>query len=208
MSVYSNDSNDLIDSFIWKKVKPTYSQAHQLFLTSEGACKDYVQNRWGHEVGPRGIKIRGRKLWEAIQDHLHPSNDVSIPNSLWKVYQYQYTDEDASALGVTSLQFANGAGNGYFTLGWVIADNEANAKIAAMIILGPRAHRDSVRFTRVGISTWDEAKSKNFDHAKSLQEAIKQAQNSIRIKTYQIDALMCQVSFLEIGATFESNVGN
>lgn len=198
------DKDKIVDSFIWKKATPTYSQVLQLSFASESDCKEYAQRRWGHEIGARGITIRSRKLWEAIRDHLHPSNNESIPNSLWKVHQYASDLEEAKTLEVSSYKLLSTVENGYFTLGWVIADNQANAKIAAMIILGPRAHHSSLRFTREGISTWDVAKQKNLDHAKHLAEAVKSANSVLRIKTHEIETLTCQISFLEIGATFES----
>lgn len=200
--------DDLIDSFIWKNVKPTYEQVHLLGLTDQERCRKYVLARWSPEVGPRGITIRTNKLWDRVRGSLRVLPSDNIEGSLWRV-----TYHVMAAVSLGEIEGVTGQGlpiyrtlecyESYSSLGWVIADNENGAKMIARVILGPRAHSQSVRVTREGVSTWERVKAMNAKHATDLRKIVEQAKNSLRLKTLEIENLECQVSFLETGATFE-----
>ena len=206
----SETHNDFIDSLIWKKAKPTYAQVHRLGLTSRDACRTYVINRWGSEVGPRGITIRSNKLWDAVCGAVRALPSDSIEGSVWRVTynvgnaihagEIEGWSPDVAAYRVLSDY------DSYSVLGWVIADNESEAMMTARVILGPRAHSSSTRVHREGVSTWNAVKDKNREHAKKLRKFAEIAKEICRLKLIEIENLECQVSFLEVGATFDSNV--
>ena len=214
MKTATTTASDLIDSFIWKKVKPTYSQAHSLGLTSEQSCRNYVTRRWKDDVGPRGITIRTRKLWDAIKPALRVSPSEAIEGSLWKV-SYSVTAAQISG-ELAHLQLEPGfqfyhalqSYDGFQILGWVIADNEAEAMMAAKVVLGPRAHSSGARCYREGVSTWAIAKAKNIELAAEIRKTAERAKQSLRVKEFEIENLECQVAFLEVGATFDCNISN
>jgi hypothetical protein len=210
----SENASALIDSFIWGKVKPTYAQVNALGLTTEEKCRTYVFNRWSKEVGPRGITIRTKKLWSAVKFAVYARPGDSIEGSLWRV---NYGIAAANRAGeLQELQIGKdhpfwrtlGSYDAFETLGWVIAANESEALMVAKVNLGPRAHSSSVSCTREGCSTWEVTKAKNINHAEQLRRMVSLAEESIRVKKFEIEHLECQISFLEVGATFDSNSKN
>jgi len=204
--------DDLVDSFIWKKVRPTYEQVHALRLVSQSSCRDYVTNRWGDEIGKRGITIRSNKLWNAVCGSLRALPSETIEGSLWRVtYNISQAIANDEIEGWSSkfdipVYRILDSYETYSLLGWVIADNESDAKMTARVILGPRAHSPTMRVLREGVSTWSEVKNKNKKHADDIRKLVERAKEIQRLKLIELEALECQVSFLEIGATFEPKV--
>jgi hypothetical protein len=207
----SENTSALIDSFIWGKVKPTYAQVNALGLTTEEKCRTYVFNRWSKEVGPRGITIRTKKLWSAVKFAVYARPGDSIEGSLWRVNYGIAAANRADEL--QELQIGKdhpfwrtlGSYDAFETLGWVVAANESEALMAAKVSLGPRAHSSSVSCTREGCATWEIAKAKNIEHAKLLRGIVNRADEYFRVKKFEIEHLECQISFLEVGAIFDSN---
>ena len=75
--------------------------------------------------------------------------------------------------------------------------------MAAMVTLGPRAHNDFVKITRVGIGDWSKAKLLNEKLLESYQKMVKWTTEAIEQKKWELEQVQCQISFLSIGATFE-----
>jgi len=200
--------NPVADEVIFRRGNLTYQQAHAYGWKSELDCRHYVMGRWGSDTGKRGITIRTRKLWSAAEKALRVNRDSEIDGSLWKV---SWTTYDGLKNGeIPKPGKAHYYGHVFEskpsleTLGYVIAPDETRARMAAMVTLGPRAHTSQVSLERVGVADWDRVKTLNRDLRKSYLSMIEQAKLTLQHKLWEIEQAECQVSFLEIEATFDS----
>ena len=208
MNITLESRDRLADEVIWKKRKLTYAEVHACGWTSEDNCRRYVYDRWCGSIGQRGVTIRTKKLWTSAVGGLRVSGEIEVEGSLWKVEWSTHDAIQAEIVPkVTNRRHYNGhifdAPDVLSLLGYVVAPDVVRAKMAAMVTLGPRAHNDFVKITRVGIGDWSKAKLLNEKLLESYQKMVKWTTEAIEQKKWELEQVQCQISFLSIGATFE-----
>jgi hypothetical protein len=200
--------NSTADDVVFRRGSLTYQQVHAYGWRTEQECRSYAHGRWHSETGKRGITIRSRKLWDAASNALRISSSTEIDGSLWKVSCTTYDGLKNGEIPKPGKAHYYGhlfeAKSSLETLGYVIAPDETRAKMAAMVTLGPRAHSSSVALERVGVSDWDRVKALNRALRESYMKMIEQARMTLQHKLWEIEQAECQVSFLEVEATFDS----
>jgi len=196
------------DEVVFRRGELTYQQAHAYGWKSELDCRYYVTGRWGVSTGKRGLTIRTRKLWSAAGKALRVNRDSEIDGSLWKVtcstYDGLRNGEIPKAGKAHYYGHAFEERSNLETLGYVIAPDMTRARMAAMVTLGPRAHSSQVSLERIGVADWNRVKVLNRELREAYSHMIAEAKLTLAHKLWEIEQAECQVSFLEIEATFDS----